>query len=164
MLSNAVETGLTAHDDGIVPKMKTAATEAFPAPSSARLSSQFGDTNSGLRAITECTGSAVVLYVGGDIDAGNEGAWRRLVSRSAAIAIAPGPFVIDVQALEFIGSCAYATLADEAVQCRRRGVNLRLVSSQPVVARTIAACGLGPLLPIYTTVENALSTLVSDHG
>jgi anti-anti-sigma factor len=164
MLSDAVETGLTAHDDGIVPKMNTVATEAFPAPSSTRLSSQFGDTNSGLRALTECTGSAVVVHVGGDIDASNESVWRRLVSRSASIAIAPGPFVIDIQALEFMASCAYTALANEAVQCRRRGVNLRLVSDQPVVARTIAACGLGGLLPMYTTVENALSSPVSDHG
>jgi anti-anti-sigma factor len=144
--------------------MNTVATEAFPAPSGTRLSSQFGDPNSGLRAITECTGSAVVVQVGGDIDASNESVWRRLVSRSASVAIAPGPFVIDVRALDFMGSCAYAALADEAVQCRRRGVDLRLVSSQPVVARTVTACGLGGLLPMYTTVENALSSPITDHG
>jgi anti-anti-sigma factor len=144
--------------------MKTVATEAFAAPASMRLSSQFGDPNSGLRSITECTGSAVVIHVGGDIDASNESVWQRLVSRNAAAAIAPGPFVIDVRALEFMGSCAYTALANEAVRCRRRGVSLRLVSSQPVVARTIAACGLGRLLPMYTSVENALSPQVSDHG
>jgi anti-anti-sigma factor len=143
--------------------MNTVATKAFPAPSGTRLSSQFGDPNSGLRAITECTGSAVVVHVGGDIDASNESVWRRLVSRSAAIAIAPGPFVIDLRALEFMGSCAYSALASEAVQCRRRGVNVRLVGGHPVVARTIAACGLGRLLPMYATVENALSTPVSDR-
>ena len=44
----------------------------------------------------------------------------------------------------------------------RRGVNLRLVSNQPVVARTIAACGLGRLLPMYTSVENALSPSLND--
>jgi anti-anti-sigma factor len=143
--------------------MNTVAAETFPAPSSTRLSSQFGDANSGLRAITECTGSAVVIYVGGDIDASNQSVWQRLVSRSAAIAIAPGPFVIDIRALDFMGSCAYAALANEAVRCRRRGVSLRLVSSQPVVARTVAACGLGRLLPMYTTVETALSSPVSDH-
>jgi len=144
--------------------MKTVATKTFPAPSTTRLSSQFGDPNSGLRSITECTGSAVVIHVGGDIDAHNESVWQRMVSRSASIAIAPGPFVIDVRALEFMGSCAYTALANEAVRCRRRGVNLRLVSSQPVVARTIAACGLGRLLPMYTSVENALSPPVSDHN
>jgi anti-anti-sigma factor len=144
--------------------MKAVANKTFPAPSSTRLSSQFGESNSGLRSITECTGSAVVIHVGGDIDASNETAWQRLVSRNACSAIAPGPFVIDVRALEFMGSCAYAALADEAVRCRRRGVSLRLVSSQPVVARTIAACGLGPLLPMYTSVENALAASASDHG
>jgi anti-anti-sigma regulatory factor len=41
---------------------------------------------------------------------------------------------------------------------------VRLVSSQPVVARTIAACGLGHLLPMYTSVENALSPPLSDRG
>ncbi len=133
--------------------MKTVAREIFPAPSSTRLSSQFGDLNSGLRSITELSGSAVVIQVGGDIDASNESVWQRMVSRTASIAIAPGPFIVDVRALDFMGSCAYAALANEAVRCGRRGVSLRLVSSQPVVARTIAACGLGRLLPMYTSVE-----------
>ncbi len=144
--------------------MKTVATKTFPAPSNTRLSSQFGDPNSGLRSITELSGSAVVIHVGGDIDASNENVWQRMVSRTASIAIAPGPFVIDVRALDFMGSCAYAALANEAVRCGRRGVNLRLVSNQPVVARTIAACGLGRLLPMYTSVENALSPPLSDLG
>jgi hypothetical protein len=39
---------------------------------------------------------------------------------------------------------------NEAVRCRRRGFSL--VSS------------LGRLLPMYTSVENALSPTVSDHG
>jgi anti-anti-sigma factor len=147
-----------------MPEMNTVANESFPVPSGTHLSPQFGEPNSGLRSITECTGSAVVIHVGGDVDASNETVWERLVSRNAGSAIAPGPFVIDVRALEFMGSCAYAALADEAVRCRRRGVSLRLVCSEPVVARTIAACGLGHLLPIYTSVENALSPSVSDHG
>jgi len=141
--------------------MKTLANQKFPAPPNTRLSSQFGDPNSGLRSITELSGSAVVIHVGGDVDAGNDSVWRRMVSRTASIAGAPGPFVIDVRALDFMGSCAYVALADEAVRCRRRGVELRLVSNQPVVARTIAACGLGRLLPMYASLETAL---LSDLG
>jgi anti-anti-sigma factor len=137
--------------------MNTVAIGSHPAPASTRLSSQHGDSNSGLRAVTECTGSAVVVHVGGDIDASNEVIWQRLVNRSAAISIAPGPFIIDLRELEFLGSCAYAVLAQESVRCRRRGVNLRLVVNQPIVARTIAACGLRRLLPMYTTVEAALA-------
>lgn len=136
--------------------MNNVALGSVPGPSSTRLSSQLGDPHSGLRAVTECTGSAVVVHVGGDIDASNEVVWQRLVSRSSAIAIAPGPYVIDVRDIDFMGSCAYAVLAQESVRCRRRGVSLRLVSSQPIVARTIAACGLRRLLPMYTSVEAAL--------
>ena len=142
--------------------MKTVPSETFPAPSNTRLSSRFGDPNSGLRSITELSGSAVVIHVGGDIDASNESVWQHMVSRTASIAVAPGPFVIDIRSLDFMGSCAYAALANEAVRCGRRGVNLRLVSNQPVVARTIAACGLGRLLPMYTSVENALSPSLND--
>lgn len=102
--------------------MRTVAIGPGAGPSSTRPSSQPSDLHSGLRAVTECTGSAVVVHVGGDIDASNEVAWQRLVSKSAAIAIAPGPFVIDIRDLDFMGSCAYAVLAQESVRCRRRGV------------------------------------------
>lgn len=124
--------------------MESAATESVSRPSH-------------LRAITECTGSSVVVHVGGDIDASNQLSWEHLLSRGAAKAVAPGPFVIDVRDLDFMGSCGYAVLAHEAVECRSRGVNLCLVTSQPVVTQTIAACGLRPLLPTYASVETALS-------
>ncbi|MGB9226485.1 anti-sigma factor antagonist [Mycobacterium sp.] len=138
--------------------MKTVAIGSPPSPTtSMRPDSSTGDAQSGLRAVTECDGSAVVVHVGGDVDASNEAVWQRLVSRSAGIAIAPGPFVIDVRELEFMGSCAYAVLAQAAVRCKRRGVSIRLVSSQPIVARTIAVCGLRRLLPLFPTVETALS-------
>jgi anti-anti-sigma factor len=143
--------------------MDTAAIGTSSWPRNTQLGSQAGDAQS-LRAITECSGSAVVVHVDGDVDATNESIWQRLVSRTAGIAIAPGPFVIDVSDLDFMGSCAYAVLAQEAVRCRRRGVSLRLVTSEPVVARTIAACGLRQVLPMFTTVETALSPPVSDHG
>lgn len=134
--------------------MRTVAIGPGAGPSSTRPSSQPSDLHSGLRAVTECTGSAVVVHVGGDIDASNEVAWQRLVSKSAAIAIAPGPFVIDIRDLDFMGSCAYAVLAQESVRCRRRGA---------IVARTIAACGLRRLIPLYATVETALAPPPSAH-
>ncbi|OBJ56193.1 anti-sigma factor antagonist [Mycobacterium sp. 1423905.2] len=137
--------------------MKTAAVGTTSSPPSRRPGSQPSDPHSGLRSVTETTGSAVVVHVGGDVDASNEAVWRRLVTRNASVAIAPGPFVVDIRDAEFLGSCAYAVLAQESVKCGRRGVSLRLVTSQPIVARTIAACGLRRLLPMYTSVETALA-------
>jgi anti-anti-sigma factor len=125
--------------------------------------SHLGHAPSGLRTVTKRTGSSVVVHVDGDIDASNESTWQDVLSRGAAETVAPGPFVIDVCDLDFMGSCGYAALAHEAEVCRNRGVTLRLVTCQPIVARTIAACGLHTLLPTYATVQTALSA-VSDQG
>jgi anti-anti-sigma factor len=121
--------------------------------------SYLGHPPSGLRTVTKRTGSSVVVHVGGDIDASNETAWQDVLSRGAAETVAPGPFVIDVCDLDFMGSCGYAALAHEAAECRSRGVTLRLVTQQPIVDRTIAACGLRPLLPTYASVEKALTPI-----
>ncbi|SPM42578.1 Anti-anti-sigma regulatory factor (antagonist of anti-sigma factor) [Mycobacterium numidiamassiliense] len=137
--------------------MTDSASFGTSSPADSYIVSQDSDTQSGLRAITECTGSSVVVHVGGDIDASNQTIWQHLLSQGAARAVAPGLFVIDVRELDFMGSRGYAVLAHEAAQCRVRGIDLRLVTSQAIVARTIAKCGLRPLLPTYTTVETALA-------
>jgi anti-anti-sigma factor len=143
--------------------MDTAAVGTSAQAADSQLGSRAADVQSNLRAVTESTGSAVVLRVGGDIDVSNERTWQRLLSQSAAQAVTLGSFVIDVRDLDFMGSRGYAALAHEAVECRSRGINLRLVASQPIVAHTIAACGLRPLLPTYTTVETALLPTANDH-
>ncbi len=48
-------------------------------------------------------------------------------------------------------------LAEAAEDCRRRGVELRLVTHAPMVTRIVEACGLSAVLPIYPTVDNALA-------
>ena len=84
----------------------------------------------------------MLIHAGGEIDACNEHTWRQLVSEAANVVTAPGPFVVDVTGLEFMGCCAFAVLADEAQNCQDRGIELRLVSRAPIVARIVDACGL----------------------
>lgn len=110
-----------------------------------------------LHATTERTGSAVIISAAGEVDASNEGTWEQLLSGLAATAIAPGPLVVDVRDVDFMGCCAFAVLARQADRCRRRGIKLCLVSRQPIIARTVAACGLRPLLPVHRTIAKALS-------
>jgi anti-anti-sigma factor len=123
---------------------------------STRLMTELGDPRSTLRATTQRNGPAVIIRAGGEIDASNQDTWRRLVSESAAVATAPGPFVVDVSGLGFMGCCAYSVVADEAERCRRRGVGLRLVSCNPSVARIIKACELSVVLPVHPTTDSAL--------
>ena len=143
--------------------MSLTMTESFsPAPSpplmlSTRLVYELGDPNSTLRAATDRRGSAVVISAGGEIDACNEDTWRHLVSEAAGVVTAPGPLVVDVTGIDFMGGCAFAVLAEEAARCRRRGVDVRLVSHQPIVARIVDACGLSGVLHIDPTVDSALA-------
>lgn len=125
---------------------------------STRLVYELGEPRSTLRAITDRSGDAVVIHAGGEIDACNENTWRQLVTEAAATATAPGSFIVDVTDVDFMGCCAYGVLADAAEQCRRRGVELRLVTHAPIATRIVEACGLSSQLPIYPTVDNALAT------
>jgi len=124
---------------------------------STKLVYELGDPNSTLRATADRSGPAVLIYAGGEVDACNEHTWRHLVSEAASVVTAPGPFVVDVTGLEFMGCCAFAALAEEAKRCQQRGIDLRLVSCEPIVARVVDACGLSGVLPTYPTVDSALS-------
>lgn len=124
---------------------------------STKLVYELGDPNSTLRATADRSGPAVLIYAGGEIDACNEHTWRQLISEVAGIVAAPGPLVVDVTGLDFMGCCAFAVLADEAKRCKDRGVELRLVSREPIVTRIVDACGLSALLPIYPTADSALA-------
>jgi anti-anti-sigma factor len=125
---------------------------------STRLVYELGDPHSTLRATTDRCGPAVLITAGGEIDACNEQTWRHLVSEAAGVVIPPGTFVVDVTGLDFMGCCAFAALADEAQRCRDRGIELRLVSHEPIVARIVDACGLSRVLPVYPTADAALAT------
>jgi anti-anti-sigma factor len=129
-----------------------------PLKLSTRLLYELGDPHSTLRATTDRSDGAVLVNAGGEVDACNERTWRRLVSEAAGVVTSPGPLVIDVTGLGFLGCCAFAVLADEAQRCRTRGIELRLVSREPIIARIVAASGLGGVLPIYPTSEAALTT------
>jgi anti-anti-sigma factor len=124
---------------------------------STRLVYELGDPHSTLRATTDRSGPAVLITAGGEVDACNEHTWQRLISEAAALVTPPGPFVVDVSDLDFMGCCAFAVLADEARRCRERGIELRVVSRQLVVTRIVDACGLGDMLPIYPTTDSALA-------
>lgn len=125
---------------------------------STKLVYELGDPDSTLRASADRSGPAVLIYAGGEVDACNEHTWRQLVSEVGGIATAPGPFIVDVTGLEFMGCCAFAVLADEAQRCKDRGIELRLVSREPIVTRIVDACGLSAMLPIYPTADSALAS------
>lgn len=127
---------------------------------SGRLISELAQARSTLRATTERCGLAVIVSAGGELDASNDATWRRLLSEAAAAAGPPGPLVVDISGFDFMGCCAYAALAEQSESCRDRGVEVRLVSNQPVVSRILEACGLSEALPVDNSVDAALSSAI----
>jgi len=113
------------------------------------------DEYSTLRVTSERTRAAVIVTVGGEVDASNEDAWKRLLTKMAATAIAPEPFVVDVRNVGFMGWGAVRVLGGAARRCQQRRVSL--VSDQPIVNRMVAAGGLRPVLSVYPTVAAALA-------
>lgn len=141
--------------------MSPVVTESMSSPHltlSTRLVYQLGDPNSTLRATTDRRDPAVLVHAGGEVDAYNEHTWRQLISEAASVVTAPGPLVVDVTGLEFMGCCAFAVLAEEAQRCQARGAELRLVSDDPLIARLLSASGLGGVLSTYPTAETALAS------
>jgi anti-anti-sigma factor len=127
---------------------------------SSRLISALSQARNTLRATTERFDLAVIVSAGGELDASNDAVWRRLLSEAAAAAGPPGPLVVDLSGLDFIGCCAFSALAEEAERCRDRGVEIRLVGNRPVISRVLDACGLTEALPLDNSVDAALSSSV----
>ena len=103
-------------------------------PLSASLVAQMGGAGNTLHATIERSGSAVLLYAGGEVDAANESIWRRLLGEAATATAAPGPLLIDTNGLDFMAGCAYAALAEQADQCRIQGIKVCLVSAQRILS------------------------------
>lgn len=114
-------------------------------------------SHSKLWAANRRIGSAVIVGVGGAVDASNLQQWKTLLSTTAAAAAVPGPFVVDIREVDCLTSRAYQVVARQASRCRRRGVDLYLVSDQPIVTKVAAAVGLRDMVPMCPTVEAALS-------
>jgi anti-anti-sigma factor len=137
--------------------MSPVSTEAFASPPRTTRPADFQLDVRGLsRATVQRHRDAVIVSVAGEVDASNVHAWAQLLTKTAATTRAPGPLVVDLRDLDFIGCCALAALARQTERCRRRGVRLCLVSRQQFVARAIAAAGLNRVLPIYPSTQTAL--------
>ena len=141
--------------------MSLAVTEVFAAPVrlTPRLVAELGAEHSTMRAAVQGCGAAVIVYVGGEIDANNDETWRLLLAEASAFVTAPQRFIVDVNSVDFMSCSSYLALADRARWCRERGIELCLVSSQLSVSRTVAACGLADVFTVHTGAPHSLQLM-----
>ena len=96
-----------------------------------------------------------VVTVTGDVDMHSEGRLRDALTEAATV---PGcRVVVDLSAVEFMASAGVHVLLDVAGQLEQAGGALVLASPRPMVARMLALTRTDELIPVATTVDEALA-------
>ncbi|MEJ2870743.1 STAS domain-containing protein [Actinomycetospora sp. OC33-EN08] len=101
------------------------------------------------------SGETSVIRLSGEIDMLTTPALRAKVTEELAAGLSV--LVLDMLAVEFLGSSGLALLVEALDESRNRGVALRLVADSRPVSRPLQATGLTDLFEIHSTVEGALA-------
>lgn len=99
-----------------------------------------------------------VAEVTGDLDVQSAPLIRELVS-------AAGPWLaLDLRSVTFVDCSGLALLVAGQVDATRSGGTVRLANASPVVRRLIGLLGLEGSLPVYETLEDALTAPVATEA
>ncbi|WP_133116496.1 STAS domain-containing protein [Amycolatopsis antarctica] len=93
--------------------------------------------------------------VQGDVDARSAADFRAWCAGAAD----PGPLVLDLSDVTFLGVAGLSALVDLAHDLRRRGVDWAVAAQARAVLRPLAVSGLPDLVPVHPTVRAAMDSL-----
>jgi anti-sigma B factor antagonist len=102
-------------------------------------------------------GNAHVLTLAGELDVVTAPALRDELERVWAEGATEA--VVDLLAVSFVDSVALGVLVDASKRMKARGGTLRIVCDDRRIARIMEITGLDRVLPIHTTLRDALETL-----
>jgi anti-sigma B factor antagonist len=103
-------------------------------------------------------GLAVVLRTTGEIDLSTAPVLDRELHQALSAATAPAPVVADLSGVSFMSSAGLALLLDYRERCTQAGTPLRVVATSRAVLRSLEIAGLLELMPVYATVQDALTS------
>lgn len=114
-----------------------------------------------LMAHHEVCENAAVVHFEGEVDmAVADEFWSHLkAALDAASTNRARLLIIDLQAVDFFGSSGLNDVARCHDEGASNGVAVVLVSTSYIVARVIQATGLGEILALYPTIDDALRSL-----
>jgi anti-sigma B factor antagonist len=100
-----------------------------------------------------------VLSVGGEIDTANAAALETAIG--AVLTDSPAMLIIDLSAVEFLGSTGLRVLATTNEKVGS-SIRLAVVASGPVTRRPIELTDLDQVLSLYPTLDDAVTSLRDD--
>jgi anti-sigma B factor antagonist len=109
-----------------------------------------------LRVWSEPIPDGVVLRVAGEVDLVSAPTFSAELAALRELA-APGRLVLDLTGVAFMASAGLSVLIDEDQHCRDAGVDLRVVSGNRTIARTLRMTGLTETLNVFDTLAEAVS-------
>lgn len=105
--------------------------------------------------------SAVVLRAVGEVDAASAAVLADQLAQAAETVTPPGPVVLYLGAVDFIGSAGMATLIATHQLCQDQRIGFRVVAG-PVVTRRLELLGLLTFVTVRRTLDDALHGTDSD--
>lgn len=99
-------------------------------------------------------GDALVLHVSGDIDLASAPTLAEAIV--AALAERPPTLVFDLTAVRFLASVGLSLLI-EAQSTAHPATHVVVVADGPVTARPITITGVDEIVPLYATLDEALT-------
>jgi anti-sigma B factor antagonist len=111
-----------------------------------------------LRVDRAMDGPAVVVTVVGDVDLNTVALLHTGLRAALAEVAAPAPVVVDLTAVDFLGSVGLSAIVEAHQLASAARTPLRLVATGVAVLRPIELTGLDVDLDLYATVSEALAT------
>ncbi|MFC4857191.1 STAS domain-containing protein [Actinophytocola glycyrrhizae] len=105
----------------------------------------------------ETSAHAVVIHAVGEVDHPNAIWLSEELTRVGATISPAQSLVLDLTGVSFMGSATIAALIEHDRQCRQSGCDLRIVTGNTTVTRSLQRTGILDLLPVYRTLSEALA-------
>jgi len=115
-----------------------------------------------LRVTRGLIDGAIVVSAIGDVDLTSASELEAEVQSACADAQPPGPVVIDLSQVSFLGSIGLSLLVNAHQRCQESSVELRVVATSRAVLRPLEVTRLDEELRIAATVEEAVAPPASE--
>lgn len=115
-----------------------------------------GEPGNGVRVWHERAGDGVIVRAVGEIDLLTVPQLTEELAAAEKELPSTGPLVLDLTEVTFLASVGLSVLVGCHERCKQSGVELRIVTGNRTITRTIHITGLTDTLPIFATLADAL--------